>query len=101
MHGGPEQYLKKDGYMFPVSCMGYTVHWHPSKRPHDSRPGGGIPLLTSRKADYNDASLNREAQVPAPGTMPTIDDRVTSERLAAHVVSRVLVCDSGFAIVYQ
>lgn len=59
------------------------------------------PSLTCRKADYNDASFNRKAGVPAPRTIPTIDDRVASERLGAHVVSRVLVCDSGFEIVCQ
>ena len=82
MRGGSEQYLAKGGYMFPVSCMAYTVEWHPS-----------------RKADYNDASSNRKARVPAPRTIQTIDDRVASERLATHIVSRALVCDSGFAIV--
>ena len=60
---------------------------------------GVCPSLTCRKADYNDASSNRKPRVPAPRTIPTIDDRIASERLAAHIVSRVLVCDSGFVIV--
>jgi len=42
--GGSERYLEKDGYMFPVSCMAYTVHWHASKKSHDSRPGGSMPI---------------------------------------------------------
>jgi hypothetical protein len=38
---------------------------------------------TFRKADYDDALLNRKPRVLVPGTMPMIGDQVASERLTA------------------